>query len=271
MTDQPTILLNDDRRMPQLGLGTYRLTGKAVEEAVTSALDVGYWLIDTASVYENEQEVGRAIGEWSDIFLTTKIWNDDHGFDKAKRALAASLERLGRSHVDLALIHWPCPSHGRMVETWRALIEMREEGLARSIGVSNFRKQDLERIIDATGEVPAVNQIELHPHFQQRSLRAVHEQRGIATQCWSPLGQGKLLEAGPIAEVARATGLPAAAVVLAWHLDHGLAPIPKASSRAHQEDNFTAWEVELSEEQVAAIDALDSTKGRIGPDPAEVN
>ena len=271
MPDQPTLQLNDERRMPKLGFGTYRLEGEACRRAVDAALDTGFWLIDTAAMYQNEVHVGKAIGEWSDIFLTTKIWNDAHGFDEAKSALKASLERLGRSHVDLALIHWPCPRKARTLDTWRALIECRDEGLARSIGVCNFREQDLDAIIEATGVVPAVNQIELHPRFQQRAMRKVHDERGIATQCWAPLGQGQALEPTAVGEIARQIDRPAAAVVLAWHLAHGLAPIPMSSSLEHMRDNFGSLEIDLDSDQIAAIDALDDPAGRIGPEPGEID
>ncbi|RPF70857.1 aldo/keto reductase [Aurantiacibacter spongiae] len=267
MTDYPTLTLNDDRRIPQLGFGTFKLKGDDAVEPVKTAIDVGYWLIDTAAVYENEEGVGKGIGEWSDIFLQTKVWNDDHGYDEALSALGASLERLGRDHVDMLLIHWPCPGQDKFVETWKALIEARDQGKAHSIGVSNFREEDLARIVDATGVTPAINQIELHPSFQQRDLRKVHEDMGIITQSWSPLGQGEGLQADAINAIAEAKGAPASAVILAWHLQHGLAPIPKASSRAHIAANFRALDTVLTEDQMAAIDALDDPHGRMGPEP----
>ena len=269
MTDYPTLTLNDGRQIPQLGFGTFKMKGDDATQPVKTALDTGYWLIDTAAIYENEDGVGKGIGDWSDIFLQTKVWNDDQGFDAAKRAAHASLEKLGRDHVDMLLIHWPCPDKGQFVDTWKAFVELREEGRAKSIGVSNFREDDLKRIVDATGVVPALNQIELHPAFQQRELRHVHDEMGIVTQCWSPLGQGEGLEDATITGIAEATGSSPSAVILAWHIHHGLCPIPKASSRAHIADNFTALKLTLSDDQIAAIDALDKADGRIGPDPAE--
>jgi len=271
MTDYPTLTMNDDRKIPQLGFGTFKLDDDGATKAVKTAIDVGYWLIDTAAVYENESGVGKGIGDWSDIFLQTKIWNDRQGYDEALKAFDESLERLGREHVDMLLIHWPCPEKGTFVDTWKALIELRDAGKAKSIGVSNFREEDLKRIVDETGVVPALNQIELHPTFQQRELRRVHEEMGIVTQSWSPLGQGEGLSQSAIETIGEETGKPASAVILAWHLQHGLAPIPKASSRDHIEANYSSLELTLTDEQMAAIDALHSDDGRMGPDPSELN
>ncbi len=270
MTDYPTLTLNDDRQIPQLGFGTYQIPDGDAGGAVSTALDVGYWLIDTAAVYENETGVGKGVGEWSDIFLQTKVWNDDQGHDEALKAFDKSLERLGREHVDMLLIHWPCPAKGKFVDTWKAFIELRDAGKAKSIGVSNFREEDLKRIVDETGVTPALNQIELHPSFQQRELRRVHDEMGIVTQCWSPLGQGEGLGNETIQRIAKEANAPASAVIIAWHLQHGLAPIPKASSRDHAEANFKALGLTLSDKQMAAIDGLDRDDGRMGPDPAEM-
>ena len=265
----PTFTLNDGRKMPKLGFGTFKIADADAKQAVTQAVECGYELIDTASIYRNETGVGAALAEREDVFLTTKVWNTDQGYREAREAFEASLARLGRTYVDLVLIHWPCPGEGKAVDTWKAFIDMRELGKARSIGVSNFRKQDLEAIITESGVKPALNQIELHPTFQQRELREMHDDQGIVTQSWSPLGQGQSLGEGAIEAVAKETGQPASTVVLAWHLHHGLAPIPKASSRDHIEANFAALDLKLSEEQVAAIDDLDDPAGRIGPDPAK--
>ena len=269
MTDYPTLALNDGRQIPQLGFGTWQIEDDQAAEAVETALDVGYWLVDTAAIYRNERGVGDGIGGWSDIFLQTKIWNESQGYDRTLKAADKCLERLGRDHVDMLLIHWPCPDKNLFVDTWKALIELRDQGKAKSIGVSNFREEDLKRIVDETGVTPALNQIELHPSFQQRELRKVHDDMGIVTQSWSPLGQGEGLQREVIQRIAAQTGKPASAVILAWHLQHGLAPIPKASSRDHIEANFAALELTLSEEQMAAIDALDSADGRMGPDPID--
>ncbi|MBZ6377944.1 oxidoreductase [Pacificimonas flava] len=261
-----TLTLNDGRRMPQLGFGTYKIDDDAAPDAVRSALGIGYDLVDTAAVYGNEQGVGTALQD-SDAFLTTKVWNESQGFERAKKAFEKSLSRLGRDSVDLLLIHWPCPKQDLYVETWKAFIELREAGKAKSIGVSNFREEDLARIITETGVTPAVNQIELHPAFQQHALRRRHKDLGIITQSWSPLGQGAGLSEAVISDIAAETGQPASAVVLRWHLQHGLSPIPKASKPDHMQANFTALSFELSEEQMARIDELDDQNGRIGPEP----
>ena len=270
MTDfaTPTFLLNDGRRMPKLGFGTFKIADEDAQQAVSMALETGYELVDTAAIYKNEAGVGAALSGQDDIFLTTKVWNEDQGYREAREAFTASLERLGRDSVDLVLIHWPCPDEGKFVDTWKAFVDLRELGKVGSIGVSNFREQDLDAIITETGVKPVLNQIELHPGFQQRDLRKVHDNQGIVTQSWSPLGQGQALSEGPIKTIADELGQPASAVVLAWHMHHGLAPIPKASSREHIEANFAATSIKLTDNQVAAIDALDSADGRIGPDPA---
>jgi len=264
----PTLTLNDGKAMPQLGFGTYKIADEDATGAVSLAVETGYQLVDTAAIYGNEEGVGRALADRDDIFLTTKIWNSDQGYREAREAFERSLARLGRSSVDLLLIHWPCPDQGKFVDTWKALVDLRELGKVGSIGVSNFRKADIEAIVNETGVKPALNQIELHPAFQQPALRKVHEEMGIVTQSWSPLGQGEAMSGGPVSAIAEELGQPASAVVLAWHLHHGLAPIPKASSRKHVEANLAALDVKLTDEQVASIDALDSTEGRMGPDPA---
>ena len=269
MTDYPTLTMNDDRQIPQLGFGTYKIDDADAPEAVKTAIETGYWLIDTAAIYQNEEGVGKGVGEWSDIFLQTKIWNDSQGFDRTKKAFDKCLTRLGRDHVDMLLIHWPCPEKDLFVETWKALIDLREEGRAKSIGVSNFREEDLKRIVDETGVTPALNQIEVHPNFQQRDLRLLHNEMGIITQCWSPLGQGEAMDRGPIKEIADEIGQPTSAVVIRWHLQCGNVPIPKSTQRAHIEANFKALEFELTDAQMKAIDDLDDPDGRMGPDPAE--
>ena len=269
MTDYPTLSLNDDRQIPQLGFGTYKISEDDAPDTVKMALDTGYWLVDTAAVYDNERGVGKGVGDWADIFLQTKVWNESQGYDRARKAANKCLDRLGRDHVDMLLIHWPCPDKGEFVDTWKAFIELRDEGKAKSIGVSNFREEDLRRIIDETGVAPALNQIELHPSFQQRELRKVHDELGIVTQCWSPLGQGEGLSNDTISAIADETGQAPSAVILRWHLQHGLCPIPKASSRDHIEANFAALSFILTGEQMARIDALDSDDGRMGPDPSE--
>ena len=264
----PTLTLNDGREMPQLGFGTYKIADAKAAGAVSMAVSAGYELVDTAAIYENEEGVGQGLEGHDQVWITTKIWNDAQGYTETKQQLADCLHRLGRDEVDLLLIHWPCPDQGLFVDTWKAMIELRDAGSARSIGVSNFRQEDLQQLLEQTGVVPAVNQIELHPFFQQRELQAMHAELGIVTQSWSPLGQGDAIKEEMIERISRETGAPPSAVVLAWHLHKGLAPIPKASSRNHIEDNFAALRIDLATEQMAAIDELDSPEGRIGPDPA---
>lgn len=257
--------LNDGRPMPQLGMGTYQIPDSQAASVVRQGVDLGFRLVDTAAIYGNERGVGDG-WQGTDAFLTTKLWNDRHA--SAAAALDESLALLGVEAVDLYLIHWPSPAQELYVDAWRSLVDLRESGKARSIGVSNFLPEHLDRIIEATGVVPAVNQIELHPYFQQREARAYHEAHGIVTQSWSPIGQGgTLLKDEAIARVADKHGRSAAQVVLAWHLAHGLSVIPKAADPDHLADNFAAATLTLDAEDIAAIDALDRADGRIGPDP----
>jgi 2,5-diketo-D-gluconate reductase A len=258
------IEMNDGRAIPVLGFGTFKIPNAQAGMIVRRAIDTGYALIDTAAVYDNERGVGEGLAN-EDVFVTTKLWNDRHR--DAEAALDESLALLGRDAVDLYLIHWPVPANDDYIDAWKALVALRDAGKARSIGVSNFTPEHLEAVIDATGVVPAVNQIELHPHFQQRHARAFHQQHGIVTQSWSPLGQGATLNDPAIAAIAERHGVSAAQVILAWHLAHGLSVIPKASDEAHMRDNFGAADLTLNADDMAAIDALDRADGRIGPDP----
>ncbi|GLS43171.1 hypothetical protein GCM10007884_11560 [Methylobacterium brachythecii] len=200
--------------------------------------------------------------------MTTKLWNDHQGYDATLGAFDESLGRLGLDAVDLYLIHWPCPQRDRCVDTWRAFAHLKQQGRVRSIGVSNFNADHLERIIDETGVVPAVNQIELHPHFQQRALREVHARLGIVTESWSPLGQAKGLSDPALVEIARRHGRSPAQIVLRWHLDNGLVAIPKSATPSRIAENFSVFDFALTAEDQAAIAALDDVDGRIGPDPA---
>ena len=263
MTD---FTLNDGRTMPRLGMGTWQIPESQAAMVVRQGLDLGFRLVDTAAIYGNEMGVGDGY-RGSDAFLTTKLWNDRQG--DAAAALDESLALLGLDAVDLYLMHWPVPSADRYVEAWRAMIALRDAGKTRSIGVSNFLPEHLDRIIEQTGVTPAVNQIELHPRHQRHAERAYHEAHGIVTQSWSPIGQGKdLLDDPAIRRVADKYGRSPAQVVIAWHLAHGLSVIPKASSADHLADNLAAGEVELEPEDIAAIDALDrGEEGRMGPDP----
>ena len=264
MTD---LTLNDGRTMPQLGLGTYQIPDSQVAPVVRAGLDLGFRLVDTAALYHNERGVGEGLAH-DDVWLTTKLWHDRHG--DAAGALDESLALLGRDHVDLYLIHWPHPAGGQFVDAWKALVALREAGKARSIGVSNFLPEHLDAIIAATGVTPAVNQIELHPTFQQRDVQAYNADHGIVTQSWSPLGQGETLKDERITRIAERIGATPAQVIIAWHLAKGLSVIPKAADLAHLESNWRAQEVSLSAEDVAVIDAMDDPKGRMGPNPREL-
>lgn len=269
--DQPDILLNDGRRMPQLGLGVYLTPAEETAEAVGHALSCGYRAVDTAAIYRNEAGVGRGVYDSAvsdeDVFVTTKLWNSDQGYDAARRAFDASLERLGMEQVDLYLIHWPAPKKDLYVESWRALIALRDEGRALSIGVSNFQPEHLRRIIDETGVVPAVNQVELHPNFQQNAVRAVHAEYEIATESWSPLGQAKGLDDPTLEALADKHGTSAAQVVIRWHIQEGLLVIPKSVHPQRIEENADVFDFQLDPEDMDRIRAMDRTDGRIGPDP----
>jgi 2,5-diketo-D-gluconate reductase A len=271
MPEVPTITLHDDVEIPQLGFGVFQVPPEETEEVVAEALRVGYRHIDTAAAYRNEQGVGAAIAAAGigreEIFVTTKLWNSQQGYDSALEAVEKSLGRLGLEYIDLYLIHWPVPEQDRYLETWRAFEQIRGQGKARAIGVSNFRIEDLERLDSETGTRPAVNQIELHPRFQQPELRAYHAEHGIATEAWSPLAQAAVLEDETIVAIAEAQGRSAAQVVLRWHLQLGNIVIPKSVTSARIRENFELFDFELSGEEMAAIEALD-TGGRIGPDPA---
>jgi 2,5-diketo-D-gluconate reductase A len=268
MTEQPKIRLNDGQSIPQLGYGVFLVPPDDTERLVRDALDVGYQAVDTAAFYRNEAGVGRAIRATDRyIFVTTKLFNDDHGYDRTLQAFDASYDALGLDVIDLYLIHWPVPRQDLYAESWKALIKLREEGRVRSIGVSNFAMAHLERIIHDTGVVPAVNQIELHPHFQQVELRAYHDENAIVTTSWSPLGRGGALSDPAIAAIARKHGRTPAQVILRWHIEHGLTVIPKSSSRARQEENRNIFDFALDKDDMHAIAALDRQDGRIGPDP----
>jgi 2,5-diketo-D-gluconate reductase A len=270
-TDLAEVRLGDGTAMPRLGLGVFQVSREDTAGAVAHALRTGYRAIDTAAAYGNEAEVAEGIAQSGlgrdEVFVTTKLWNRDHGRDEARRACERSLERLGFDHVDLYLIHWPVPSRGRYVETWRALVELRDEGRARAIGVSNFHIEHLQQAIEATGVVPAVNQVELHPRFQQAPLRAFHQERGIVTEAWSPLAQAAVLDDAGIGELASARGRTPAQVVLRWHLQLGNVVIPKSVTPERIEENFAIFDFELDDEAMATIGELDAGD-RIGPDPA---
>lgn len=257
--------------IPQLGFGVWEVPDDAVTDVVLHALKTGYRLVDTATVYANEEGVGRALARTEvpreDIFVTTKVWNDSHGYDQARRALDDSLARLGTSYVDLYLIHWPVPSADKYVETWKGLLSLREEGKARAVGVCNFHQPHLERLNAETGEYPCINQIEVHPYLTQEPLRAFNAQHGIITQDWSPLGARlNVIEDPAIVAIAQALGVTAAQVVLRWHLQLGSVVIPRSTRPERIASNFELFSFELSDEHMAAISALNRDR-RSGPDP----
>jgi 2,5-diketo-D-gluconate reductase A len=268
---QPFLTLNNGARMPQLGLGTWQTPDAEAAAVVRTALDAGYRLIDTAAVYDNEVSVGaglRAAGlPREQVFVTTKLWNSQQGFDKALSAFDESLARLQLDYVDLYLIHWPVPSHDHYLDTWRALIRLKEEGRARSVGVSNFQVPHLERIIGETGVTPAVNQIELHPDFQQQALMAFHVLHGIRTQSWSPLGQGTLLQNKTIRAMAKKHQKTPAQIIIRWHLERELLVIPKSIHADRIKENFAVFDFSLDAEDTAQLTLMDNPKGRIGPHP----
>jgi 2,5-diketo-D-gluconate reductase A len=270
-TDVPAVRLNDGAEIPQFGFGVFQIPAEETVTAVRTALDAGYRHIDTAQMYGNEAEVGRAIAESGvpreEIFVTTKLNNDCHGYDAALGALDESLRKLGFDHVDLFLIHWPRPQEGRYVETWTALEKLKADGKARSIGVSNFTVEHLDRLAERTGTVPAVNQIELHPQFPQGALRAYHAEHGIATEAWSPIGQGgDLLQDGRLRALADEHGRSPAQIVLRWHIQLGNIVFPKSVTPERIRENIDVFDFELSADDMAVIDGLD-TGTRKGPDP----
>jgi len=272
MTAVPAIRLNDGKAIPQVGLGVMKMPADETAALCTGAIDLGYRAIDTAPGYGNEAGVGAAVRA-SDVpvMVTTKLWNAHHGHDAGRLAFENSLATLGVDTIDLYLIHWPAPQRDLYVETWKLLVELRDEGRVRSIGVSNFLPEHLERIIDATGVVPVTNQIELHPYFQQAELRAFHAQNGITTTCWAPLGRARLLDEPVLTEIARKVGRSPAQVVLRWHVQLGLIVIPKASSRARQAENLALFDFSLDADDMARLAALDRPDGRYGPHPNDLN
>ncbi|HEY5708147.1 MAG TPA: aldo/keto reductase [Solirubrobacterales bacterium] len=267
----PSIELYDGIEIPQLGFGVFQVPPEETQGAVELALEAGYRHIDTAAAYRNEKGVGRALAASGlpreDYFVTTKLWNSQQGHDSTLAAFEASLERLGLDHVDLYLIHWPVPTEGLFVETWRAFEQIHREEAARTIGVSNFRIEDLELLMRETEVRPTVNQVELHPRLQQTNLRAWHSEHGIATEAWSPLAQGELLDDEAIVRLAEDRGKTPAQVILRWHLQLGNVVIPKSVTPSRIHENIDIFDFELSDEEMATIEGLNGGS-RIGPDPA---
>jgi 2,5-diketo-D-gluconate reductase A len=269
-TEVPVLTLHDGVEMPQLGFGVFQIPPEETQERVEEALAAGYRHVDTAAAYRNEAGVGAAIAAGGvrreEVFVTTKLWNSEQGYDSTLRTFEQSLERLGTGHVDLYLIHWPLPSRDLFLDTWRAFERIKEEGGTRSIGVSNFRVEDLERLEAEAEQRPTVNQIELHPRLQQAELRSWHEEHEIATEAWSPLAQGDLLEDETIATIAAHQERTPAQVILRWHLQVGNVVIPKSVTPERIRENFELFDFALSEDDMAAIERLDSGE-RVGPDP----
>ncbi|GHJ41449.1 oxidoreductase [Streptomyces sp. TS71-3] len=272
MSKVPPIILNNGVEMPQLGFGVWQVPDDEAVKAVATALEAGYRSIDTAAAYGNERGTGRAIAESGvpreELFVTTKLANPDHGYDSTLRAFDASLERLGLDYVDLYLIHWPLPSRDKYVDTYKAFEKLHAEGRAKSIGVSNFLPEHLQRLLDETSVIPVVNQIELHPQFQQQESREFHAEQGISTEAWSPLGQGKgLLDLPALATIGQKHGRTPAQVVLRWHVQVGNIVIPKSVTPSRIRENIDVFSFELDTEDMAAISALNEGR-RIGGNPA---
>ncbi|SFC50261.1 aldo/keto reductase [Tropicimonas isoalkanivorans] len=271
MTATPTITLNDGHALPQIGFGMWQVPADSAGEAVRSALHAGYRLIDGAHLYGNEAGMGEGLHSSGlpreEVFLTTKVWNSDHGRERTRISVERSLLTIGVDWLDLVLIHWPVPSRDLYVETWQTLIDLQNEGLVRSIGVSNFNADHLERIIAETGVVPVLNQIEVSPKLQQPELRAVNARHDIVTQAWTPLGGGRSFDAEPITAAAARTGKSPPQVILRWHIQSGNAPIPRSVKPARQAENLDVFDFDLSDAEMEAIASLD-TGQRTGPDPS---
>ncbi len=275
MSQQPYVQFHDGQAYPQLGLGTWKMDDAEAAKAVAAAIGTGYRHIDTAEGYANEKGVGEGVRNSGvareEICVTTKLANGRQGYDEALRAFDESDKRLGIGPVDLYIIHWPIPSRDRYVDTFKAMMRLKKEGRIRSIGVSNFEIEHLERLIGETGEVPVLNQIELHPEFQQRELREYHEGKNIRTESWSPLGRGQSIHAGPIAEIAQKHGKTPTQIVLRWHIDQGLIVIPKSSRPDHQQANFDIFDFKLDAGDLDKIAGMDDPDGRMGGHPNDVS
>jgi len=269
----PSVALSDGARIPQLGLGVYKVADDEARTVVATALELGYRHVDTASFYGNEVGVGQALRASDvprdEVFVTTKVWNTEQGFDETLRAFDASLDRLGTDHVELYLIHWPAPTQDKYVDTWRALERIAEEGRARSIGVSNFQVHHLERLLGETSVVPVIDQVEAHPWLQQHELREFCAARGIAVEAWSPLARGRVLDDAAIGRIAAKHGVEPAQAVIRWHLQQGLVVIPKTVDARRLASNLDVFGFELDDDDLATIAALDSGE-RSGSHPDQV-
>lgn len=260
---------NDGHTMPQLGAGIWQVKQEDAPRVVAEAINIGYRLIDGAAAYQNEEGLGIGLRNVDtpreDLFITTKLWNSDQGYDATLRAFDASMQRIGLDYLDLYLIHWPLPMVDNYVDSWKALIRLRDEGRVRSIGVANFNRAHLDRLIAETGVTPALNQIELHPTLLQADLRAADQELGIVTQSWTPLGRGDF-DAPEVVAIAERVGRTPAQVVLRWHIQHGLSVIPKSSRASRLAENFAVLDFALTTEDMAVLDGLDRGH-RTGPDP----
>ncbi len=269
---QPVVTLNDGNTIPQLGFGVWEIGDDETTAIVKAAFDAGFRHIDSAQAYGNEAGVGRAVRQSGlpreEIFVTSKLRSSHFPYDKARKSFADSRARMGLDHLDLFLLHWPVPGHdGLMVEAWKALIDIQKEGGVRSIGVSNFTPEHLRRLVDETGVVPAVNQLELHPYFQQLDVRTANKALGVVIQCYSPLGRGAVLADPAIAGIAEAHGKSPAQAIIRWHLQQGLIVLPKTGTLTRVRENFDVFDFDLTPEEMTAIARLDSKSGKILPDP----
>lgn len=271
---QPMVTLNSGHAMPQLGLGVYKVNQDIAVQLIGHALEVGYRRIDTASLYDNEAEVGAAIRksglDREEVFVTSKIWNDRHGYLEAKEAIQESIDRLNIGYVDMMLIHWPCPKQDKYVETWRAFEDALETGLVRSIGVSNFNQPHLEKLLASAKVTPAINQVELHPQFSQHSLRKVNRSHGIKTEAWAPLGRARFNQHPLLLEIAESLNRSVAQVIIRWHLQLENLVIPKSSNPDRLAENFDVFDFELSEHNMRLIETL-NTETRIATNPDDMN
>ncbi|MBJ7384433.1 MAG: aldo/keto reductase [Mycolicibacterium sp.] len=270
----PSVTLNDGNSIPAVGLGVWQTPADDTERAVSAALSAGYRHVDTAAAYGNEEGVGRAVAasglQRDDVYVVTKLWNSEQGYDTTLRAFDASMTKLGLDRLDLYLIHWPMPEVNAFVDTFKAFAHLREQGRVTSIGVSNFEPEHLRTLVDATGIVPAVNQIELHPLLPQHELREVHAELGIATEAWSPLGQGSLLSHATLADLAATHGKTPAQVLIRWHIQLGNIVIPKSVNPERIASNFDVFDFELSEQDMTSVASLEDGT-RLGPDPRTFN
>lgn len=267
----PSLKLNDHHDIPQLGFGLYLVKDNETPAVVKEAIKAGYRSLDSAQIYENESGLGRAIKEGQlkrdELYITTKIWNSEQGYDSTIKSFDISMGKLGIEKLDLLLIHWPSPHRNLYVDTWKAMIQLQRHGRVKSIGVSNFAVEHLNKLLDSSSVVPAVNQIELHPHFQQTELRAFHEKHNIKTEAWSPLGQGQVINDPVIKKIAEKHKKTPAQIILRWHMDSGLIAIPKSITPSRIQENIHIFDFKLDTDDLSAIKKIDSKDGRIGPDP----